>query len=229
MRPILITGAARSGTSMVAGVIDLCGAFGGTTSPPNINNRRGMFENAYIKNNIVKPYLRSIGCDPMGQRPLPSLSQVLSATHEQALRLRNSVVEVLKREGLPEGASWYYKCAKMCLVWYLWNRAFPEAQWIIVRRDDEDIINSCMKTGFMRAYNKTEGWRLWVAEHKRRFHEMKAAGLDVREVRPEKMVNGDFTEMMHVVDELGLKWNEEEAIAFITPALWSTVQRKEKG
>ena len=35
--PILITGCARSGTSMIAGVINICGAFGGDMAGPNAN------------------------------------------------------------------------------------------------------------------------------------------------------------------------------------------------
>ena len=42
MEPILITGAARSGTSMSAGVVSLCGAWGGELSGPNVYNKKGM-------------------------------------------------------------------------------------------------------------------------------------------------------------------------------------------
>jgi hypothetical protein len=75
--PILITGCARSGTSMVAGVINRCGAFGGKMSGPNSNNQKGMFENAVIRNSIVKPYLRQIGVDHLGQYPLPNIENLL--------------------------------------------------------------------------------------------------------------------------------------------------------
>jgi hypothetical protein len=67
--PILITGCARSGTSMTAGIVHICGAFGGRMSGPTPNNRKGMFENEEVRNQIVKPYLSSIGADPLGQKP----------------------------------------------------------------------------------------------------------------------------------------------------------------
>ena len=41
--PILITGCARSGTSMVAGIINMSGAFGGVMAGPNKNNQKGNF------------------------------------------------------------------------------------------------------------------------------------------------------------------------------------------
>ena len=49
--PIIITGCARSGASMVAGAFIKCGAFGGA-----MNNQ---FENLKIHNEIVPEYLSS--------------------------------------------------------------------------------------------------------------------------------------------------------------------------
>ena len=74
--PILITGAARSGTSLCAGTTNICGAWGGSLSGPTKYNRKGMFENSEIRNAVVKPYLRRIGCDPMGQDPLPDIKSI---------------------------------------------------------------------------------------------------------------------------------------------------------
>jgi hypothetical protein len=47
--PIIITGCARSGTSMIAGIINLCGAWKGVTSGPNKYNAKGMFENHELR------------------------------------------------------------------------------------------------------------------------------------------------------------------------------------
>ena len=71
--PIFITGCARSGTSMTAGVINYCGAFGGQVAGATKNNRKGMFENNAIRELIVKPILRKHKFDPMGQNPLPDI------------------------------------------------------------------------------------------------------------------------------------------------------------
>jgi hypothetical protein len=215
--PILITGAARSGTSMTAGPIYFCGAFGGEMSGPTRYNKKGMFENAEIRNNIVKPYLRFLGVDPKGQFPLPDVRSLAPLSG-----LRHRVEETLMWNGYKAGP-WFYKGAKMCLIWPIWAKAFPDAKWIIVRRKTEDIINSCIKTAFMSAHHTEEGWRGWVEEHLKRFEEMKKAGLWIREAWPEKMIHGDFSEMKSLVDELGmgLKWNEKQIVDFITPAFWS--------
>ena len=59
--PILITGAARSGTSMTAGNIHKCGAWGGDMAGSTRYNRKGMFENTEIRNTMVKTIMKSIG------------------------------------------------------------------------------------------------------------------------------------------------------------------------
>ena len=220
--PILITGCARSGTSMVAGIVNICGAFGGTMSGPTEFNKKGMFENACIRNNIMKPYLKGIKCDPLGQDPLPKPFDGLPLFEPD---LKVQVKETMKDEGYESG-SWFYKGAKMCLIWPLWNLAFPKAKWIIVRRRDEDIINSCMHTNFMRAYNNVAGWQKWVDTHKERFEEMKCRASSITEIWPEQFVeHGDFSHIRKVVEEYGLEWKKEEIEEFITPAWWSVKRR----
>jgi len=221
--PILITGCARSGTSMTAGVINLCGAWGGNTAGPNKSNRRGMFENTDIRNGIVKPFFRSMGVDPMGQKPLPNIDEVKLVSQEFIINWRLQIQEVLKRHGykLDSDVQWFYKGAKMCLHWPVWNRAYPDAKWIIVRRKSSDIVKSCLKTGFMRAYSNEGGWFKWIDEHKERFIEMREAGLNIQYVWPQQMIDRDLTEVKRVITTLGLKWNQKKIESFIEPALWS--------
>lgn len=219
--PIFITGCARSGTSMTAGIVHLCGAFGGKMSGATPYNRKGMFENAEIRNQIVKPYLTHIGADPMGQNPLPNVTAL-----EPYPGLKIKVETVMKYNGYKDGP-WFYKGAKLCLLWPLFHEAFPSAKWIIVRRADEDIVNSCMKTAFMRAYNDEGGWQSWVDHHKDRFSEMKKAGLHIAEVWPTKFVEGSFSEIQRVVIRfLRLRWRDKKVRDFIEPAYWSTKHGK---
>ena len=223
--PILITGCARSGTSMVAGAINICGAFGGDMRGPNRNNKKGMYENTKIVNRIVKPYLRKHGYDSLGQFPLPDVES-LSIPADWA----DKVFRVMLEEGY-EAGPWFYKGAKMCLKWPVWNYAFPDAKWIIVRRRTGDIVQSCLKTGFMRAFSRrifqkavgacseAEGWLWWVRQHEKRFVEMINAGLNCKIVWPERMVYGDYRQMMETIDWLGLEW-KSEVLSFIDPKLW---------
>lgn len=226
-RPILITGCARSGTSMTAGIVDLCGAWGGVTSGPNKNNRKGMFENARIRNDFVKPFLTSIRADPMGQDPLPDIEKCKLISVSAVIQWRQKILAEIRDQGYKGNQQWYYKGAKLCLIWPLWHRAFPKAKWIIVRRKSEDIIQSCLKTAFMKAYNSERGWYKWVDRHKDRFLEMGQAGLNIRYAWPQKMIDFDLTEIGITIAELGLKWNQEAVESFVEPAYWSGGQSNE--
>lgn len=225
--PILITGCARSGTSMVAGVIDICGAFGGMTSGPNRNNVKGMFENSKIREGLCKPYLASLGVDKLGQYPLPDIRNLPIPAD-----WKMNVESVIRSDGY-SGGPWYYKGAKMCLMWPVWHYAFPNAKWIIVRRRTGDIVKSCMNTGFMRAFRnrqcqqavgartEAEGWIWWVHQHEQRFIEMMTEGLNVKVVWPHRMVEGDYRQLYETLDWLGLPW-KSEVLSFIDPKLYKS-------
>lgn len=215
--PILITGASRSGTSMIGGIINLCGAFGG-----EMNN---MFENMEILNTVVRPYLSSIQADPYGQYPLPDVNSL-----EIPISLANKALSIVQRQGYTSGA-WMYKGTQMNLVYPIWDYAFPNAKWIVVRRRDDDIVESCMRTAYMNAFDKEENikavgakdkkdaWYWWVRQHNRRFVEMIEKGLNVKQIHPERMVYGDYTQVYEMLDWLGLKWNNE-VLQFMEPKIY---------
>jgi hypothetical protein len=217
-KPIFITGCARSGTSMTAGVINICGAWGGNMARANRNNKKGMFENRTVVNEMTKPLLTEIGADPMGQNPLPNIRDF---EEQNSLVWGKRFEDIMRSQGYEDEYRLMYKGAKMCLMWTLWDRAFPNAKWIIVRRRSDDIINSCMRTGFMSRYKDKEGWLFWVREHVKRFREMYESRLQIMEVFPQEMIDGHYTEMESVIEWLGLDWKEKEVKEFISPDLWN--------
>ena len=196
-------------------------------SGPNSNNQKGMFENSTIRNAIVKPYFRDINVDPLGQYPLPDISKLPIPGDWKA-----RVQQVMLEQGYKDGP-WMYKGAKMCLHWPVWHYAFPNAKWIIVRRRNGDIADSCVKTGFMRAFrnettqrivgakNEREGWLWWIRQHLDRFVEMIESedGPNCKQIWPHRMVQADYQQLYEVIDWLGLKWNPE-ILNFIDNKLW---------
>lgn len=226
--PILITGCARSGTSLVAGIVHLCGAYGGKLAGPNASNRKGMFENSEIRNTMTKPFLTSIGADKMGQKILPERRVVAVAAKTRAIEWRQHVMAIFYNHGYQTGI-FFYKGAKICLMWSMWHAAFPNAHWIVVRRDDESIIDSCMFTPFMRAYKNREGWQAWIDEHKKCFAEMANAGLKMRTVWSNDIISGRFGDMQGAVEWAGLKWDEKAVREFVDPKLFHVKQGDENG
>ncbi len=213
--PILVTGCARSGTSLTAGILAHCGAFGGHVTGPMPHNPKGQFENGYIRDQVTKPYLASMGVDKLGQKPLPDVENLAAFDS-----LQEVVESTMRRDGY-SGGPWYYKGAKICLVWPVWVKAFPEAEWIIVRRRPQEIAESCMRTRFMRAYKDIDGWLGWVREHEKRFEELKKAARNVQEFWPEEVLRGDVTAARGLTDSLGLPWHGPAVQSFITPEYWN--------
>ncbi len=232
--PILITGTARSGSSMIAATINLCGAFGGNMSVGTQSFKRGMFENANIRDTVVKSYLVSIGKDPMGQYPLPETKDIVIPN-----QWKERIEKILFEEGcdLYSKGSWMYKDSRSCLLWPIWHFAYPDAKWIIVRRRTGDIVESCLKTGFMAAFKsyktrcavaieeEREGWLWWVHEYEKKFVEMITEGLNCKIIWPERMVNGDYRQLYELCEWLHLPW-KTEALDFIDPLLWKSRQKK---
>ena len=232
-KPILITGAARSGTSMVAACFHLCGAWKGDTGGPSAYNEKGMFENLPLRQEIVKPLFRDLGYDPLGQFPLPPTDKV-----KIPFGLRHRVLANITKQGWTPETLWMYKCAKMSLLWPVWAFAFPESKWIIVRRRKEDIIFSCMQTAFMRSFNQPhilrrmgfkqpeEGWNYWVEFHENKFNEIINQGINTKVIWPEKMVKADYSELKDAIEWAGLQWNGQAVMEFIEPRLWRARRNK---
>lgn len=164
--PVLITGFARSKTSWVAKTVQDAGFFGGDTVGPDINNRFGYFENRKLRRDVTKPMLAHWGCDPLGIRQLPE-------GQPSAPNIRALVLLKLRSDG-HQGEPWYFKDCKLALQWWVWAKAFPNATWVIVERDIEEIIVSCLRTSFMAQHSTdADFWHRKVSEYRSRFEEIR--------------------------------------------------------
>jgi hypothetical protein len=214
--PTLVCGIPRSGSSAIAATINLCGAFGG------IMSKRSMYSNDKIREILLKPYLDRLNVDVDGQNPLPDIKTVIVPAY-----WRDRVEQVIKDEGYKEGA-WMYKDSRLIVTWPLWNISFPDAKWIIVRRRTGDVIQSCMKTGYMKAFKDETGWLGMVQEYEKRLIDMINEGIDHRIIWPERMVDGDYQQIYDICEWLGLTWNEK-AMEHIQRLLWKNIERSKYG
>lgn len=211
IEPIIVTGVPRSRTSMTCGTLHALGAFGGDMRGPTPNNQRGMFENKRVVA-MVKDYLRSMNCDPNAQHPLPSMDELKPWTN-----VRSQIQRAMIEDGY-NGGPWFFKTVKGCHLWPVLHEAFPEAKWIIVRRDREGLINSLLRTSFMRAYQDREGWSHYIDQHEARFAEILDT-CDARELHSDRVIAGDFEHFRKVIEGVGLKWNERAVRDFVDPQL----------
>lgn len=222
--PILITGVPRSGTTMIAATINVCGAFGGCMS------KRGMFSNDQIRETLVKPYLDRMGIDTEGQYPL---LRSISIPIDWQFKVQDILIEQGYQDGI-----WMYKDSRLTPMWRVWNRAFKNAKWVIVRRKTSDIINSCVQTAYMTRFkqenvqkfvsvnNEKDGWLWMVHQYESYFKEM-IQEIHYKEIWPERMTQGDFTQIYELCDWLGLNW-DERALQYINPLVWGSKQKERR-
>jgi tetratricopeptide (TPR) repeat protein len=215
-RPIFILGVPRSGTSMVAGLLNVCGAWAGKTVPGGAVNPRGFFEHIILREKVNKKILSSLNCDPLGVKKLPALDLLPGIPD-----LSGIVKQVIRSEGCPEDRPWLFKDAKLSLIWPIYKSAFPSARWIIVRRKNEDIVRSCLKTNFMVQHSTDPlFWSRWIDAYLDRLDTLKKTGVWWREIWPHDVVSGNLGVLHQLIDELGLIWEENNIRDFILPGSW---------
>lgn len=194
--PIIITGIPRSGTSMIAGIINICGAFMGNTNK--------MMENQELKDRLLIPFMRSIGAEETGQINHPDLSSL-----QIPVGFRKNVLDIYKAQGWAEEQPLAIKSNLVALTWPIWQYAFPNAKFIIVRRRTGDIVNSCIKTGYMNKHDTKEGWVEMCRSYQNRFSQMIEEGINCKVIWPHRMVFGDYSQIWDMLEWLGLEWNTE--------------------
>jgi len=221
-QPIFVTGTARSGTSLTAGSLHLCGAWVGETVPGGgTENPSGFFENSAMREDIVKKMLSSENACPFGVQTLPDLARLRARP-----KLAQTVLRSIHKQGYQGDKPWLFKDAKLSLLWPVWKKAFPDAHWVIVRRPREQIIQSCLRTGFMRHHSTDPAfWDQWIDAYRERLEMLKQSGARWREIDTQQLLSGDFSELHSLADDTGLQWNEARILDFINPRYWHSSEQ----
>lgn len=216
-RPIFILGLPRSGTSMIAGALKISGAWAGTTVPGGgTANPKGFFEHIVLREHIIKRVLRETGCDPLGVSKLPPTNLRFETPN-----LENVIREIIKLDGYRFDRPWLYKDVKLTLLWPLFVAAFPSATWVIVRREPRDIVNSCLRTSFMKQHSTdTSYWENFIKEYLLRISLLKATGARLLEVQSEDVISGKLDGLQSMITQLGLVFDKEALVDFISPDFW---------
>lgn len=201
-KPILITGADRSGSSIVAKIVHLCKCQGGDVNMMYENKSIKSYSNLLISANTQEPYMPS---------PIDFVIRN---------DFRKFVVSTLFLQKCNQ-EMFFYKGSDIAQLWWLWNKKFPEAKWIIVRRRTGDIINSCKQTAYMKRFKHKKnleainvtteeaGWLWWVRQYEQRFIEIVKNVENHKIVWPERMADGDFDQMKEVITWCGLEWDND--------------------
>ena len=227
--PIFITGAGRSGTSMIAGLFNKAGMWVGECVNASPDNPKGFFENKRLRDGLIKPILSTHGFDRMGRDPVPEKSLDFDSTDLVGL-----VKEHLDSDGYMYQMPWGFKDGKLLLMWEAFHKRFPAARWILVRRNKDDIVQSCMNTDFMNsgAHGKVtrnkEFWDNWVDRYIQAMENLKNdQSVEWYEVNTDSVVSGDYLHLGQAFEACDLFATDENIRNFVDPLLWKR-SKKEK-
>ena len=218
-RPIFVVGLPRSGTSLVAGCIAMCGAWTGYTVPGGGNiNPKGFYENVYLRDRVNKKILSAAGADPLGVHPIPDLDSLPVVNG-----LKTTISDLLAHEHYRHERPWLFKEPKLTLTWPVFAHAFPHARWVVVRREMSEIVDSCLRTPFMSKHGVDPAfWANWAQAYLMRLDVVKQRVANCWEIWPQEMIDGDLADLQSLIEWLGLRWNPIAIRDFITPAYWQS-------
>lgn len=219
-QPIFVTGIERSGSTLIAKILDICGVFKGATST--------MYENIEIRELCSKYLMYNTN------------GELMTNTEKLTIPInwRQKIDEILNGCECYKDGPWMFKSSLIAQMWPVWHYAYPNARWVIVRRKTSDIIQSCVKTGYMKVFKnpinlekinlttEEEGWKWWVHQYEDKFVEIIKAGVNCKIIWPERMVSGDYQQVYETLDWLGLPWSSK-IVETIDPLLIKS-RRKEK-
>lgn len=202
---------------MIAGSLGICGAWTGSTVPGGgPENPKGFFEHSSIREHVTKKILKDLGCDPLGVRKLPPIDLQI-----EVIGLADIIKSIIEKDGYRHDRPWLLKDAKLTLLWPIYRKAFPEATWLVVQRDEEGFINSCLRTSFMKHHSLDRNfWKKFAEEYRLRINVLKSSGANVLEISSPDIINGNFDQLKEIVFQLGLKYKVDELKDFVSPAYW---------
>lgn len=217
---ILVTGTPRSGISVLGGILHACGAgSGGSQGHPGSGGRAryqaGAFQSRDLHRLTVGPLLSGMGADPRGQAPLPDPAAVREIASRAAGSLRIQVDTFFAlRE--PRRPLVFFADPGLALLWPIWREAYPLAPWIVVRRAIPEIVDSCLSTRWMNAYQTRADWERWALAYEERFGEIPGR----IDVWPSELLAGDAGGVKAAIETVGLTWDNAAVQAYLAPVLW---------
>jgi len=189
--PIFVTGCRRSGLSMTSAILYLHGVWTGENKAQKINKMS--FKNKRLWDEGFLIFLTS------------SKKSLNFEKGFDELRIRSHIESLLIHQGF-RGGYWLLKNHALIEYQDIISAIFPNAIWIHVRRNADEILKSCLKTFPLGLRKTEEEWRHVISEAMKKMDDF-SSRKSVYTVYPEKFFNNDFSEIENVICQgLKLDW-----------------------
>jgi len=114
---------------------------------------------------------------------------------------------MVERQGYDHAQRWMYKDVRLALLWRSFVVDFPNADWVIVRRDKNEFIQACLNAPRMAAISdKAKFWNQFFDEYNHRLDMLKNRADFVHEVHFEHIQEGDLSALKTVSDSIGIQF-----------------------
>lgn len=224
--PIIIAGMYRGGTSLTTAAFALSGAWTGFTMEGNKFNPKGYFENEAFKS-VIHLMLEISGYNDSDDLPpenLPALRPVS--------RLHHIIETLMLSEGYT-GGPWVIKNPKVPFLWQYFDQIYPDAKWVIVRRNLDKVAESMGRVNVLSVPPISGSMS---PERLRRVADIYNMRLDrivrslpkerYREINSEDVVLESFSTLRETVEWAGLEFNEQAVSDFIEPSYFHKSNEK---
>jgi len=188
--PILIASPTRSGTTMVAWLLHLHGAWIGEAK---VTKAKGSNPAVGTENVAIKTYLRSVSGVPDD--------------------FRKRILSLVDNDG-----PWLVKTAQNLLKMDAWLKHFPEARWVLTNRSTEDIIASTMRHPGMT--DDPDRRRKIVEQHKHLQQRVAYRANHVHWVDVDALASADESVGRALIEFCGLGFDPNKFHNWIQPGRW---------
>jgi len=202
--PIIVVGGPRSGTTLTMRLLHKCGMQVGKLAAAH------PLVEGPIRDQFYKPVLKRGGFDELAQKNLPPPGWNPGMPAEIAF---NSIVSLIGSE-VDFDKPWGFKGVKGLLMWPLLYTAFPDANWVVVRRKRAEHVASLMRTSFMTAYSDKKGWNYYLDLIEEHINSVLEGPAKTVEFWPAYVRDRESGYVGGVISSTGVQWDERAMDVF---------------
>jgi len=212
----------RSGSSMICGILEACGAFGGKTIGKVQANPRGIFENRGLNQMLLKPIFDEI--EVKSSRGLLMLHNANGFPADLFSNFKMDMTFGMNRQGY-DGGTAYFKNGIFTFLFDGINKEFPNARWILPIREHSGIEFSNNRIHPNRPEQKT---KKEIGDYMDMYDYIeRVAGDRAIKIKSDDIVAGDYSQIKSFIDSTNLEWNSDAVDEWVDPSIWGDAEGRE--